>query len=109
MNNPNLAIPVRAPAQTGLDDTILPFEVSALDLRGRIVRLGPAVDAILSNHDYPLPVAKLVGEAIVLTVMLGSALKIRRPFHPADPERRPGAHAGGRFHLARQGARLRAL
>jgi molecular chaperone Hsp33 len=75
MNNPLLDIPVRAPAQTGVDDTILPFEVSALDLRGRIVRLGPAVDTILSGHDYPLPIAKLLGEAVVLTVMLGSALK----------------------------------
>ena len=80
MNNPNLDIPVRAPAQTGLDDTILPFEVAALDLRGRIVRLGPAVDAILTNHDYPLPVAKLLGEAIVLTAMLGSALKFEGRF-----------------------------
>ena len=75
MNNPHVDIPVREPAQSSLDDTILPFEVNALDLRGRIVRLGPAVDAILTSHDYPLPVAKLLGEAIVLTVMLGSALK----------------------------------
>jgi molecular chaperone Hsp33 len=75
MNHPNVNVPVREPAQTGPDDTILPFEVTALDLRGRIVRLGPAVDAILSGHDYPLPVAKLLGEATVLTVMLGSALK----------------------------------
>jgi molecular chaperone Hsp33 len=80
MNNPHLDIPVRAPAQTGVDDTILPFEVSALDLRGRIVRLGPAVDAILSGHDYPLPIAKLLGEAVVLTVMLGSALKFEGRF-----------------------------
>jgi molecular chaperone Hsp33 len=75
MNTPGTEIPVRAPAQQSLDDTILPFEVAALDLRGRIVRLGPVVDTILSGHDYPLPVAKLLGEAIVLTVMLGSALK----------------------------------
>jgi molecular chaperone Hsp33 len=75
MQTPDVNIPVRAPAQTGSDDSILPFEVAALDLRGRIVRLGPAVDAVLSSHDYPLPVAKLLGEAIVLTVMLGSALK----------------------------------
>jgi molecular chaperone Hsp33 len=80
MNNPSVSIPVRAPAKTGLDDTILPFEVAALDLRGRIVRLGPAVDTILSGHDYPLPVAKLLGEAIVLTVMLGSALKFEGRF-----------------------------
>ena len=76
MTNPDFAIPVREPAETGLDDTILPFAVKALDLRGRIVRLGPAVDTILTSHDYPAPVAKLLGEAIVLTVMLGSALKI---------------------------------
>jgi len=80
MNDPQTSIPVREPAQSSLDDTILPFEVSTLDLRGRIVRLGPAVDAILSGHDYPLPVAKLLGEAIVLTVMLGSALKFEGRF-----------------------------
>ena len=80
MNNPHANIPIREPAPASLDDTILPFEVNALDLRGRIVRLGPAVDAILTSHDYPLPVAKLLGEAIVLTVMLGSALKFKGRF-----------------------------
>jgi molecular chaperone Hsp33 len=76
MIDPNIeGIPVRAPAVEAVDDAILPFAVKTLDLRGRIVRLGPAVDAILSGHDYPLPVAKLLGEAIVLTVMLGSSLK----------------------------------
>src|ERR1700691_2488099 len=80
MTNPDFAIPVREPAETGLDDTILPFAVKALDVRGRIVRLGPAVDAILSSHDYPAPVAKLLGEAIALTVMLGSSLKFEGRF-----------------------------
>jgi molecular chaperone Hsp33 len=75
MNDPQIAIPSRAPAAEAVDDTILPFAVKALDLRGRIVRLGASVDTILSGHDYPPPVAKLLGEAIVLTVMLGSALK----------------------------------
>src|ERR1700691_2060199 len=80
MKDSDVAIPVREPAQTGLDDTILPFAVKALDLRGRIVRLGPAVDTILTSHDYPTPVAKLLGEAIVLTIMLGSALKFEGRF-----------------------------
>jgi len=80
MNDPDLAVPVREPAQTSLDDTILPFAVKALDLRGRIVRLGAAVDTILTSHDYPPPVAKLLGEAIVLTTMLGSALKFEGRF-----------------------------
>jgi molecular chaperone Hsp33 len=76
MINPETSIPSRAPAATTADDTVLPFEVASLDLRGRVVRLGPVVDRILEQHNYPLPVAKLVGEAVVLTVMLGSALKI---------------------------------
>src|ERR1700749_3630276 len=80
MSNPDFAIPVREPEQIGRDDTILPFAVKALDLRGRIIRLGPAVDTILSSHDYPVPVAKLLGEAIVLTVMLGTSLKFEGRF-----------------------------
>ncbi len=76
MTDPQIAIPTRAPSPTALDDTVMPFEVAKLDLRGRVVRLGPAVDEILSRHAYPQPVAKLLGEALVLTVMLGSSLKI---------------------------------
>jgi molecular chaperone Hsp33 len=76
MTNPAIAIPSRAPAATTADDTVMPFEVATLDLRGRVVRLGPVVDQILERHAYPQPVAKLLGEAVVLAVMLGSALKI---------------------------------
>ena len=47
MNQPHIDIPVRAPSATSTDDTVLPFEIGALDLRGRVVRLGPAVDNIL--------------------------------------------------------------
>ena len=65
----------RAPAEQAADDTIQPFEVAALDLRGRVVRLGPALDDILNRHDYPPAISKLLGEAIVLTVLLGSSLK----------------------------------
>jgi molecular chaperone Hsp33 len=65
----------RAPAADAGDDMILPFEVAPLDLRGRVVRLGPALDEILNAHAYPAPISKLLGEAIVLTVLLGSSLK----------------------------------
>ena len=74
------AIPTRAPAATSADDTVQPFAVAALDVRGRVVRLGPAIDDILTRHDYPPPIAKLLGEAIVLTALLGSALKFRGKF-----------------------------
>src|SRR5437764_7143309 len=67
--------PVRAPSAVPIDDAVLPFEVAALDLRGRLTRLGPALDEILNQHDYPPAVGKLLGEAIVLTTLLGSSLK----------------------------------
>lgn len=76
MNTPESAIPSRAPSAIPTDDIVTPFEVTKLDLRGRVVRLGTTVDRIIESHAYPQPVAKLVGEAVVLTVMLGSALKI---------------------------------
>jgi molecular chaperone Hsp33 len=70
-----LTSPVRAPSAVPVDDAALPFEVDALDLRGRLTRLGPTLDDILTKHDYPAPVGKLLGEAIVLTTLLGSSLK----------------------------------
>jgi len=66
---------VRAPSAVPVDDAILPFEVSALDVRGRLTKLGPALDDILTKHDYPPAVGKVLGEAIVLTSLLGSSLK----------------------------------
>src|SRR5438874_8282925 len=71
---------VRAPSAVPVDDTVLPFEVNALDLRGRLTRLGPALDDILTKHDYPAPVGKLLGEAIVLTTLLGTSLKFEGRF-----------------------------
>src|SRR6266568_5618263 len=72
--------PVRAPSSVPVDDAVLPYEVNALDLRGRLTRLGPALDDILTKHDYPAPVGKLLGEAIVLATLLGSSLKFEGRF-----------------------------
>ena len=57
------------------DDVIQPFQLDPFALRGRLVRLGPTVDRILAQHDYPEPVATLLGEAITLAVLLAGALK----------------------------------
>jgi molecular chaperone Hsp33 len=64
----------------GRDDVVLPFAIEALDVRGRIVRLGPAVDRILQRHGYPDIVARVLGEAAALTVLLGSSLKFQGRF-----------------------------
>jgi molecular chaperone Hsp33 len=66
----------RAVSDLGRDDLILPFAIAPLDVRGRVTRLGAAVDHILRKHAYPEPVSRLVGEALVLCALLGSSLKI---------------------------------
>lgn len=58
------------------DDAVRPFVVEALDVRGRVIQMGPALDAIIARHDYPTPVSRLLAEAVVLAVLLGSSLKI---------------------------------
>jgi len=56
-------------------DRVLAFTVPEKNVRGRVVRLGPVVDSVLSTHDYPSPIKHLLAEALVLTTMLGSLLK----------------------------------
>ena len=59
----------------GGDDRALPFQVEGLDVRGRIVTLGPSLDAILQRHEFPAPVKRLVGEAAVLASLLATSLR----------------------------------
>ncbi len=56
-------------------DTAVGFAIPERHARGRIVRLGPALDAVLGAHGYPSVVEKLLAEAIVLAALLGSTLK----------------------------------
>ncbi|TXC74120.1 Hsp33 family molecular chaperone HslO [Sphingorhabdus soli] len=56
-------------------DRPLAVTIPARHARGRIVRLGPVLDTILSAHDYPEPIARVLAEALVLTALLGSTLK----------------------------------
>jgi molecular chaperone Hsp33 len=71
---------MRLGAFEAADDVVLPFAVEALDTRGRVVRLGPSIDTILSRHGYPDAVARVLGEAAALTVLLGSSLKFEGRF-----------------------------
>ncbi len=59
---------------------VLPFQIEASDLRGRVVRLGPALDAILQKHGYPDPVAQLLAETVVIGAALAAMLKYQGKF-----------------------------
>ena len=67
----------RAPLR---DDCVLPFQVVRVGASGRIVRLGAALDDILNRHGYPESVSKLLGQAVVVTGLLGASLKIDGKF-----------------------------
>ena len=63
------------PHLTDHTDTIQPFQVDGLSLSGRLVRMGATVDRVLSQHDYPDTVSRMLGELMAMAAVLGAALK----------------------------------
>ncbi|WP_417250118.1 Hsp33 family molecular chaperone HslO [Celeribacter sp.] len=59
------------------DDTVLPFQLDASDIRGRVARLDGVLNSILSQHDYPSAVEALVAEVALLTALIGQTIKLR--------------------------------
>lgn len=62
-------------ASLAVDDVIQPFQLESAPVRGRLVRLGPAIDAILGRHDYPEPVSTMLGEMVVMNAAIAGAIK----------------------------------
>ena len=67
-------------AQRIADDLLRPFQLERSALRGRLVRLGDALDRILTRHDYPEPVGQLLGELLVLAAALAGGLRFQGTF-----------------------------
>ena len=65
----------RGPFAVVRDDVVQPFQLDAAGVRGRLVRLGPALDSIIAPHGYPVAVASLLAESIVMAAALASGLK----------------------------------
>lgn len=61
---------------TVADDLVASFSLVGAPVRGRVARVSAnALDPILRRHDYPRPVAMLLGEALTLAALVGSLLK----------------------------------
>jgi len=58
-----------------LMDSSLGFSIPGRNARGRVVRVGPLLNEVLEAHAYPEPLAKLLGEALILSALFGSTLK----------------------------------
>lgn len=56
-------------------DRVLAFSLPNRHARGRVVRLGPVLETVLSAHAYPPVVKHLLAEALVMTSLMGSLLK----------------------------------
>ena len=56
-------------------DRSLGFSVANRNVRGRVVRLDAALNAVLAAHDYPEAIARLLAEALTLTALLGGTLQ----------------------------------
>ncbi len=54
---------------------VLHFTLSSRDVRGRIVRIDEALNAIISVHNYPPLIESLLTETLLLTAIIGSTLK----------------------------------
>jgi molecular chaperone Hsp33 len=59
---------------------VQPFHLQHKPVRGRLVRLGPLADALLTRHENHPAVTRLAGEALALTAGLAAALKFRGSF-----------------------------
>ncbi|PKP69800.1 MAG: molecular chaperone Hsp33 [Alphaproteobacteria bacterium HGW-Alphaproteobacteria-4] len=62
---------------TEWDDTVLPFQLDHADVRGRVARLDGVLQAVLAQHAYPPAIEALVAEAVLLTALIGQAIKLR--------------------------------
>ena len=57
-------------------DFVLPFDIAKAGVRGRLVRLDLSSTRALSAHGLPEAAARVAGETLALSVLLGTALKL---------------------------------
>ncbi|TNC74287.1 Hsp33 family molecular chaperone HslO [Rubellimicrobium roseum] len=64
-------------ARIAWDDTVLPFQLDASDIRGRVARLDGTLEKVLAQHDYPAAIEALVAETALLAALIGPTVKLR--------------------------------
>jgi molecular chaperone Hsp33 len=71
---------INTPANSNIysvDDCVIPFQIDTAHITGRMIRCQKSISRILNQHNYPVPVARLLGEALLLVVLLGSGMKLK--------------------------------
>ena len=66
--------PRPAAPEIAADDTVVVFRTETSNTRGRLVRLGQTLDAIIAPHEMPDAASNALSEALTLAALCGSAL-----------------------------------
>ena len=67
---------IMTPSNVSHDDFVAGFNPQGLPVRGRIVRMGrETLSPILKRHAYPEHLGEILGEALMLSVLVGSGMK----------------------------------
>ena len=59
------------------DEVVLPFQLEASNIRGRVTRLDSVLTEMLRQHDYPAEICGLLAEAAVITALIGQTIDLR--------------------------------
>lgn len=71
---------INPPANSNIysvQDAVIPFQIDTAHITGRMIRCQKSITRILNHHNYPVPVARLLGEALLLVALLGSGMKLK--------------------------------
>jgi molecular chaperone Hsp33 len=58
-----------------INNIIIPFTLKNSEVKGRITRIDNDLDIILNQHQYPDPIAKILGELLIVSSLIGSQFK----------------------------------
>ena len=58
-------------------DKVMSFQFDDLPIRGRICQTSRSLNKIISQHNYPPEISKLLGETIVLNVLMADSIKLK--------------------------------
>lgn len=59
------------------DDHVAALQIGDGSVRGRIIRMGAALDQALGRNRYPEPVARLLGEGILISGLVARSMKFK--------------------------------
>lgn len=58
-----------------ISNLIVPFTIADNAIKGRVIKLDSELDKIITHHNYPEPITKILAELIMIASMIGTQFK----------------------------------